>query len=216
MTGISRAHSLAAPGRAIVISDGSIAGLIALAIATEETVRRENLRQLPSPLVWAAWPDDTPPALRESAVAGHAEMLGAVRLDESAPLKRASESDGAWANRILLRAGTLALANGCRRVIWPIQHPGQIPDQPASVDLIADALNRATLLSRLVSLDAAGAGLPEVIYETPFVDLSDVQLADLLTDLSLSPQSCWWWGGTDPLAARQRTRWDQALHMLAA
>ena len=216
MTGISRAHPLGPPGRAIVISDGSIAGLLAVAISTEETVRRENLRQLPPPLVWAAWPDETPPALRESAVSEHAEMLGAVRLDESAPLKKVSESDGAWTNRLLLQAGTLALANGCRRVIWPIQHPGPIPDQPACVDLIADALNRATLLSRLVSLDAAGAGLPEVIYETPFVDLSDVQLADLLTDLSLSPQSCWWWGGTDPLAVRLRTRWEHALHSLAA
>ncbi len=198
-----------------MVSDGSVGGLIATAIATEETVRRENLRELSPPLVWAAWPDETPPAIREAAVTAHAEMFGAVRLDESAPLKRASETDGTWTNRLLLRAGTLALANGCRRVIWPVQHPGPTPEEPANVDFIADALNRATLLARLVSLDASEAGLPEVVYETPFVDLSDTQLADLMTDLSLSPQSCWWWGGDAPLAARLRSRWERALHALA-
>lgn len=211
MTGISRTQPVEPLGRALVISDGGVGGLVATAIATEETVRRENLKQTPAPLVWSAWHDDTPAASRDAAVSKHAEAFGAVRIDTASPPHHESETVGAWRNRVLLRAGSLALANGCRRVVWPVQFAGPTPDEPASVDAIADALNRAVLVSRLVSLDAGEAELPEVAFETPFVDLADNQLADLACELSVSVEDCWWWGASSQLAVEERARWAGVL-----
>lgn len=211
MTGISRTHPAGPLGRALVVSDGGLAGLVATAIATEEIVRRENLKQVAAPVVWSAWHDDSPVRARDAAVTRHAEAFGAVRVDTHAPTHHEGESIGAWKNRVLLRAGSLALANGCRRVVWPIQFTGPSAEEPGSVDAIADALNRAVLVSRLVSLDAGEAGLPEVSVETPFVDLADAQLADLAFDLSVSVDECWWWEDSSPAAARERSRWGRVL-----
>lgn len=199
-------------GRILVISDGDLPALVATAIATEETVRREHSNRPPAPLVWAAWTDDAPAELRLAAVRRHAEALGATLLAAPCPARAPGESPGSWQSAVLLRAGSLALEHACRRVVWAVQFEGPAPDEPAPVGLIAEAASRAVLVSRLVSLESERAGLPEVVIETPFVDLSDDQLADLACDLGLSPEDCWWWtDSVTPSAGRARRRWGRVL-----
>lgn len=199
-------------GRTLVISDGDLPSLVATAIATEETVRREHSTRLPAPLVWAAWTEDAPAELRLAAVRRHAEALGATILPAPCPPRAPGESPGSWQSAVLLRAGSLALEHACRRVVWAVLFEGPTPNEPAPVGPIAEAASRAVLVSRLVSLESERAGLPEVIIETPFVDLSDDQLAELACDLGLSPEDCWWWGDSvTPSANRARRRWGRVL-----
>lgn len=212
MSNLIGGRAVGAGGRALVISDGDLPGLLATAIATEETVRRENLRRLPDPVVWAAWHDEAPAEARDRAVRGHAASLGAHHIETAHLPREAEESEGSWQSRVLLRAGVLALANGCRRVVWPVVFESGSPEEPAAVELIAGALSRAVLVSRLVSMEVEGTGLPEVVLETPFVDLSDGQVAELAAEMGLSVEDCWWWSDTvTPAANRARSRWGRVM-----
>ncbi len=212
MAGLLRTQDSGVVGRALVISDGCVGGLLATAIATEETVRRENLRRVGAPLVWSAWAEEIPPAARDAAVRRQAEAMGAEVVESESPRRAASESVGAWWNSVLLRAGSIALSAGCRRVVWPVQFQGPGSDEPAPLGVIAEAASRAVLVSRLVSLEAERAGLPELAIETPFLDLSDAQIGELCCEMGLRLEDCWWWpDSVTPAANRARARWGAAL-----
>jgi hypothetical protein len=150
----------------------------------------------------------------DRAVRRQAEAYGAVYVGMGAGAG-VTPSDGgtpgAARTATLIEAGTLALANGCRRVIWPVQDGGETPDDLASVESIGRELDRALLAGRLVSLEAPEAGLPEVRFETPFVDLSDRQLAELADDLAVPVETCRWWGAGVGPAAAERARWGRVL-----
>lgn len=216
MSNLIRGRAVGAGGRALVISDGDLPGLLATAIATEETVRRENLRRMPDPLIWSAWHDEAPAVARERAVRGHAASLGARHIETPHLPREAEEGEGSWQSRLLMRAGVLALANGCRRVVWPVVFESGSADEPASVELISGVLSRAVLVSRLISMEVDGTGLPEVVVETPFVDLSDGQVAELAAEMGLSVEDCWWWSDTaTPAANRARSRWGRVTAGIA-
>jgi len=194
------------PGRALVISDGSVAGLVASAIASEEMVRRENLGVQETPIVLLVPGPGVERGLAAQAVARQCEAYGLVNAERLGAEDRGAVGgsdigEGLRRSGVLLRAGAVALANGCRRVIWPVQDGEETPGEPARVGQVARELDRALLAGRLVSLEAEDAGLPEVTFETPFVDLSDEQLADLAVDLSVPLEMCWW-AGARPLSAR--------------
>ena len=205
-------------GRALVIADGSIAGLTALAIASEETVRRENVGHAQPPAVWlpAGGHDD---AAADRAVRAQAGAYGAVYVGFGPATggESGGETGGGLAeSAMLIAAGGLAIANGCRRVIWAVQGGGDGPDAPAPVETIARSLDRALLAGRLVSLEAEDAGLPEVVIETPLVDLTDAQLAELAMDLSAPVETCWWWGtGGIGAAGTERSRWGRVIPAMA-
>ena len=114
-------------------------------------------------------------------------------------------------NHLLLQAGATALRHACPTIVWPVVPQGPAPDSPAPVEAIANIVNRATLMSRLVSLDAGQAGIPEVRVETPFVDLSDAQLADLACDVGARFEDCWWWADDSGAASVERARWGPLL-----
>lgn len=190
----------------IVISDGALPGLVAAVIASEETVRRET-QGGGSPAVWC------PAGRTHDTVARHAKSLGISVIPGQE--RGGTRSAGDTANRLLLDAGTAALGLGCPVVVWPVIHRGPSPDVLPPVERIAESVNRATLVSRLLSLDSAEAGLPEVRIETPFVDLTDQQLAELACDLGVRFEDCWWWSDDSPEAGNERARWGPLLPLPA-
>lgn len=194
----------------IVISDGSLPGLVAAAVASEETVRRDNLGT-GTPMIWVPV---SRPASAES-VQRHASSLG-VRVSEwSGGHEDGISVLGGAATRLLLDAGAVALDAGCSVIIWPVMHQARSSQQLPDVETIADSVNRATLVGRLVSLDAPSAGLPEVRFETPYVDMTDAQLAELACDLGVRFEDCWWWKSNSSEASVERARWGPLLPLPA-
>lgn len=110
---------------------------------------------------------------------------------------------------VVLAGATAAARLGCTRLIWPVH--GARPDAHGELDLdvIAESIDRATLIGRLASLDARS----EIEVHTPFVDLTDRQVADLAVDMGVDPSVCWWASTDDstPEAIAERRRWGMAL-----
>jgi hypothetical protein len=199
--------------RTLLLIDGSVAGLVALAIEAERGVRDAQ-----PAVVWAAdlqshlGEDDVPAA--RSAIHAQAATYGleCVQAPMLVAPGRASEQSEA-----LLRAAHEAASLGCRRIVWAVQYPYE--GSEPNLDLIASTVDRAMLVSRLASLDVwdqAEVMVPEVRVETPFVDFSDEQLADLAVDLSVTIASAWWHTGTSPQAIASRERWQPVLAGLVA
>lgn len=106
-----------------------------------------------------------------------AELAGARVLDEPTTLA----TDDFAETRLLLDACSLARTHRCARVVWPVFCA-------AEVDPIAIALDRARLVSTLAALDARPRGLP---IDTPVLDLTEAQLADLANDVGVPSQPGW-------------------------
>jgi hypothetical protein len=148
---------------ALLLSSGDLASFASLL-----SLRRPDLT-----LVAPTTSD--PDALR--IIERQADLAGARVLDE--PIEQAS--DDFAETRLLLDACSLARANRCTRVVWPIFCAAQ-------VDPIAIALDRARLVSTLAALDARPKGLP---IDTPVLDLTEGQLADLAIDVGVPSQPGW-------------------------
>lgn len=97
-------------------------------------------------------------------------------------------------SRRLLDACALCRREGCARVVWPVWCAGDIDD-------IALALDRARLVSTLASLDARRGG---IAIDTPVLDLTEPQLADLAIDLGVPTERAW-------LTDEDPQRWMDAL-----
>ncbi len=194
--------------RTLILADGSIAGLVALAAEGDR-----NARDADQALVWAAdltsHLDPTEVEACRKAVSVQAGIYGfeAVAHPMLIASSRASDQSAA-----LLRVAHEAARLGCRRVVWSVQYPyiGSEPD----LDIIASTVDRGLLVSRLASLDIwdqSERTIPEVRIETPYVDLNDDQLAELALDLSVSIASVWWLNAQTPGAMHARTRWRSLL-----
>jgi len=179
--------------RTLIIGDGDLAGLIACAAARESAL----LAGLTSPgVLWAG------PALAEEAAeraeAGqrHAEAYGLELLTHAAPNSiYAAKPAGPDDNRLLLAAAAAALEHGCDRVAWPVHFGGPgTPGEPGhDLDAISRAVDRALLITRLIGVDAAQHARPAFRIETPYIDFTDRQIADLALDLDVPVETCWWW-----------------------
>lgn len=148
---------------ALVLSKGELPSFTALL-----SLRRPDLALL-APLT--ADPD----CLR--VLRRQADLAGARLLDE--PL--APSGDDFAETRLLLDACACARANRCARVVWPVFCA-------AEVDPIALALDRARLVSTLAAIDARPRGVP---IDTPVLDLTEAQLADLAIDVGVPAQVGW-------------------------
>jgi hypothetical protein len=63
-----------------------------------------------------------------------------------------------------------------------------------------------------VALDAREHGVPSIRVETPYADFTDRQIADLVLDMELDVEACWFWRVEgDAEAERERRRWESAL-----
>lgn len=202
------------PG-ALVISDGSLAGVVACAIEAE---RRADAGPT---VVWAGDLLGQIPAFdrdaMQRAVRSQAEVLGLEVLDR--PVlgsgEQTPEGGGAAQSMALMTAAQQAAELGIRRVVWAVQF-GLIGAGP-DLDRIASTIDRCLLVSRLISLDlwdTPSPPVPEVRVETPLVDLSDGQLVDLALDLGAPVGHVWWMNRHSEAASAERKRWDPVLTSL--
>ncbi|MBI1189569.1 MAG: hypothetical protein GC200_02665 [Tepidisphaera sp.] len=196
----------------LVLIDGDLASLVGCAMAREQSALTEGPD--PSPVLAMGFPllFDADP-LRHRAIRAQAQ---AYAIDLSVP---PSVDVGAVSERgeretiELLAACYEAMRRGCTRVLWPVSAAA---GDSLDLDRIAQAADRALLSGRLAGLDAVLHGSPGVTIETPLLDLTDRQLADLAMDMDVPIDTCWWWGGAgeaahDAQAHQARARWMSSL-----
>lgn len=181
----------------MVIVDGSLPSVVATAIAVG---RRGEL-----PVLWSLAGGGG----ISSAIESLATAFSLERIEAQEPIAPASEHDRL--DRMLVAAGHAAVALGCGEILWPVQPGGATSDGWPDLEGVAGAVDRALLISRLVSLAAGERGLVEFLIDTPLVDLTDEQVAELAVDLAAPVELCWWWGTQDPAGQAEAQRWQVAL-----
>ncbi|MBL8762295.1 MAG: hypothetical protein JNL50_13440 [Phycisphaerae bacterium] len=205
------------PAPAMIVCDGDLVSLIACAAAKERALASAPERATPAlPVVWAAITPGATSRARAHAIEAQASALGleVVVPPGDAPNLTASASERA--TREIIDAAYTALSRACGSLV--------LTDRAAdgdAVDLagVAATLDRATLVSRLVSLDPDRDQRGFEI-DAPYIDLSDRQVAELALDLGVPVSLCWWWhaelrdGKPDTTAAlfkREHERWTSVL-----
>jgi len=227
-----------AHARSLVLFDGDLPSVLAVAYAAEEAslpsrrsassrvIRSANLsathdrRQpsdsgpAPAPVAYPAYFGLPDARERAAALARVLDVFSVDRAaDDAPPLSTRPDAGGEDQTRLLVHAGYLALARGCDRVVWPTQHGEDLHTESPSLERIAGAIDRALLVTRVVALDAPrAADAPEI--DTPFVDLTDRQIAEMVMDIEAPLSGCWWWGGSTPTALAARDRWGTLLRSL--
>ncbi len=196
---------------AMVLCDGGLASLVALAMAAEETVAVGKAGSESSPIsaVGAVRARCWEPThgVQTAAVELQTKAMGVPIVGGSlAPLPvDADPSRGESATNELVTVAYYALRTGCSRLVWPVHVDRAVGDREA-LDHAAEACDRALLVSRLVLLDAAGADVPEVTIALPMVDYEDDQLAELAIDLAVPLHTLWWW---DTACAHERAEYER-------
>lgn len=197
------------PPSAIVISDGGLPALVAAAIEAERTLTGGA-----NPAALMPWP--TCAALAAPQLAAATSQARFHRLTPADPPRLCAAdvaaSEGMLDTLRLLAGAEVARATGAGRVIWPVQFHADDGSLPEHLDRIGDAIDRALLVSRLALLDQGR----EIVFETPLVDLTDRQVADLVVDLDAPAYLCWWWRRlaepqAEALGAPERRTWLSAL-----
>ncbi|MEQ8770494.1 MAG: hypothetical protein RIB60_08300 [Phycisphaerales bacterium] len=201
------------PVRTLVISDGSLAALVATAMVSEHlasagTAASDELNGIV--ISAPSTPTDPGWSACERAAGRQADIYGLGFVPPDAAMRARVEAGaalpaGALESLVLTDATYNAAMHGCERVLWPAQAP--VVDGEPDLTAVARVVDRATLVSRLAALDAerpewSGLSVREVRIDTPMVDLTDSQIADLALDLRVPVDTCWWWGTDTPEAAR--------------
>ena len=222
---------------ALIICDGSLAGLVACWM---ETVARAESSLEGGALRSAAWMtiDDRPArGRREAALKKHVQMCGlggvltgqAVMVDATVLRQgpkaeptgaHASTHAGLNSTAMLLSAAVQAIALGLGRVVWPVHWAGlSEPD----LDWLADVTDRAMLVGQLASIDVprvveGGAqGGKSVRIETPFADFDDAEVMELALDMDVPLGAAWWCQREDERpcgACAECVRWRAALEQV--
>jgi len=192
----------------VVLCDGSLAGLVALAIEAERADSAPLV--LAGDLLGGMGPEEAEVA--RDAVQAQSRIYQATRIEGAFLLGGASCSEQSPA---LLTAARIAACAGKRRLVWSVQYPyiGTEPD----LDTIATTTDRALLVSRLASLDLwddPASQVPEVRVETPLIDLSDEQIADFAADLGVPWNTLWWRDASGACARANRERWSPVCEPL--
>lgn len=232
MGGVAGAE--AGTARTLVLFDGDLPSVLAVAYAAEEALlpaRRSSSRVIrthagpdrrqpsdggpaPAPMVCPAYFGLAEARERAAALGRVLDLFSLDRVaDDTPPLSTRPDAAGEDQTRLLVHAGYLALSVGCDRVVWPAQCGEDLRTEAPTLERIAGAIDRALLVSRVIALDTPRAvDAPEI--ETPFVDLSDRQIAEMVMDIEAPLSGCWWWGGSSPSALAARDRWGTLLRSL--
>lgn len=211
--------------RTLIVSDGGIASLVACAVAKETAAIDGRMQAgtciLPCSRIWGGAMSS--PNLRQKATLLQAEVFGYECWEPLTGVTAGAEPlPGTLEVREretleLLAAAELAVRKGCDTVVWPVQCVGPSPDRDEDgldLDWIARAADKAVLVSRLVATDADAHHKPGIRIETPYLDVTDHQLADLAAEMELPMRTCWWWSITrrdGEQAMAERERWLRAL-----
>jgi len=187
----------------LVIHDGGPAALVACLLC-------------PDPSRVVAWFSPLAPSAQASRLAAAQRQVDLLGLDSLVTPQRAEAALGSRRQpmataRALIQAASEALSRGCSRIVWPI-HSG------ADLDAASDAGDLALLLTRTIAIEAAGPVTPPRI-DTPLLDCTDTQLAELGRDLDAPFEASWWCqrdGSTPCGGCAECTRWRTALARLAA
>lgn len=197
----------------LIITDAGLPSLILASMLSEQQPANGQPRSTLYPAWWTSQSDmDILVPSIDRAVDMQADLLSltVVRDHAGYPEESSDASNtslGVHQTRMLLDAATLAIKLGFKRVLWPIQIP-ESQDSPQRLAQISSAIDRSLLTARLATLDAQSQGGVEVTIETPLVDLSDQQLADIAADLNVPISSCWWTDSTLPNSQEQMNRWS--------
>jgi len=210
-----------APRAPLVLLDGDLPGLVALASACEAVAidpragrpaEGDPAESAAAPRVSAmldfSAPDPDNGRLR--AARAQAERFGAHWVSERGGGAPPAREHGPARTATLLHALHEAARLGSCSVVWPIWQ-GRLSDGGvASLDAVATEMDRAELATRLGGLDLSGdAGAGGLYIETPYADLDDASIADLAVDLDVPVETAWWASGGTGEAAR--AAWTGAL-----
>lgn len=190
--------------RVIVIVDGELPSATACAAAAEAVAAfgapEDAARPERQPIAFI------PAGLDPRRRAGAEHQAGNCRMRVVSGKYAAESLSGTHESFVLLEAIEVARAEGCRQVLWPVQLGGE------PVDHVAAKVDKSLLLSRISACDLPDHAEAGVRIETPYADLTDVQMALLARDLGVSVRQCWWWGiSGDGDAARLLERWTRAF-----
>jgi len=184
------------PGRgsppSLIITDGGLGGLLA---AWAEGVCAPADGAGPGPVLWFAWAGvmglgEAAAGARLAAARRQAELCHASDLvvseagaDGVAGVDGEAVGEGLVTTHLLLAAAAEAARRGFRRVVWPVHLGGAADREAIDLHAVADACDRALLVGQLMAIDLRGGR--EVRIETPYVDFTDVQMAELALDLDV-------------------------------
>ncbi len=197
---------------AIIIADGGLPALVAAAIEAERAISGGGGGA--SLMLWPASP--LLASAQFTAVTSQARFLRLGLTDTPQLSLNGTEASTTLRDTLGLLSGVeAARAAGCSRVVWPVQYHADHDSLPGELDRIAAAVDRALLVARLGLLETDRAS-DEITIETPLVDLTDSQIADLVVDLDAPAYLCWWWrrpseAEAEALAAPERKAWLAAL-----
>lgn len=165
-------------GQVLVIDDGRLGGLLATLLVQDRALVGTAVAPASAPGA-----DEARPA-RLRALQRRAELLGLGAVHElpatgwsSGPLNTAGT---------ILAAAALAIDLHATRLVWPA-HFGD------DLDSLACASDRLRLLDALIGVEA-----PALSIESPFIDLTDAQLADLALDLDAPLAGAHWCDRNEP------------------
>lgn len=178
---------MGAAAPALILSDGGVIGLLAVVTAAD---RRAGLLGTPRQGAWV-WVPPVDPATHPARLAAakvQAEIYGFQMAPEGSSTDLGGGSEAENATATLVQACRLARGLGASMIVWPAS-AGMGDPTGAGLDRAAAILDRALLVSRLASIDG---GPIEIV--TPFADLGDRELADLILDMDLPIWTCWWAG----------------------
>lgn len=199
--------------QSLVILDGGLPALVAAAIESERMLADDGAAALVLPCGTAR----VAIAEQRAAVQSQARFFRFETVESTIPQLSADLSPGTADTLTLLAAVEAARRYNCRRIVWPVQFHSDHDTLVRNLEPIAGAIDRAQLMGRLAMIEEAGfAGNAGLAIETPLVDLTDGQIADLVVDLDAPAYLAWWWRRlSDPgaeLAAEQERRvWLAAL-----
>lgn len=147
---------------------------------------------------------------RRTAAKTQADVLGFADFLDPGPDDRPWEAlaGGFGQSAMLLAAVSRASVLKCHRVIWPKCAAGDL-------DSMLDASDRALLVQRLAMIEQERTNALDVQIDTPLLDLTDEQVAELAADLNAPIWSCWWRleeVSQSRTAMDERARWEQSLH----
>ncbi len=217
---------------ALIITDGGLAGLLACFMegvcrpAASLTPRNpEAAEPAAQSTAWFWWHgySEQERAAREASARAGLEVCHLVQLlvplvddERLATGQRPVRPSGETLSKMLLLAGSDAIKRGLARMIWPLHLGGpggageHLADHAAGLDAIAGVCDRALAAARLLSLDAGPEGFS---IQTPFVDFTDTQIADLASDVDLPLEQAFL-GSAEGIGAAEYRRWSKALRVV--
>lgn len=198
------------PPTTLILHDGGMAALLACGIAREAALLGAGATGTPAAVGAVLFGTAGNARGRAAAVLRQCETLG-VTMHDVAQLSLSPDTPRREVHELLHMTG-LAATLGYERVLWPTS--GALGDS-IDLDRVAAIVDRGLLVGRLVALDARDHGVPSIRVETPYADFTDRQIADLVCDMELPADQCWFWGpstnGPEADAERERRRWESAL-----